>query len=60
MSKRNKTYSVPARLSVKAFDETDARKQAQDSIADGLIEPGFVVDAAIDEGPIFELAELED
>lgn len=60
MSKRNKTYSVPVRLTIRAFNEDDALKQTLDALEDGLREPGFVTDAAIDEGPVFELAELED
>lgn len=59
MSKRNKVFSVPVRLSVKAFEETDAIKQANESIVDGLIEPGFIVDGAVEDGQIFELETME-
>jgi hypothetical protein len=60
MSKRVRVFSVPARISVKAHNEEDAIKQGNEALADGLIEPGFVEDAQIEEGKIIELAPVEE
>lgn len=60
MNKRKRVFSVPARISVKGYNEEDAIKQGNEALADGLIEPGFVEDAQIEEGEIIELESVED
>ncbi len=52
---RKREFSVPLRVTIPGHDQEDAVKQAQDALAEGLIEPGFIKDGAVDEGPIFEL-----
>ena len=60
MSKRVRVFSVPIRVSIKGHSEPDAIKQANDALTDGLLEPGFVEDAQVEDGEIIELAPVED
>jgi hypothetical protein len=57
---RKRVYSVPVRISVPAVNFEDAIKQANEAIADGLIEPGFIEDGAVEDGDIIELEPVED
>lgn len=60
MNTRNKVYSVPVRLSIKAFNQQDAIKESNNALTEGLIEPGFVEDAAVEDGEIHELESVEE
>lgn len=47
MPKRDKTYGLEVQIKIKGYDEYDALKQLNNALADGLIEPKFVIDAVI-------------
>jgi len=59
MSTRRRVFSVPVRLSIKAFNEQDAIKESNNALTEGLIEPGFCEDAGIEDLEIYELESVE-
>lgn len=59
-AKRKRTFRVPTFSIVRGYNEEDAIKEANQAIADGLIEPGFVEDGGVEEGEIIELEPVEE
>lgn len=59
MNTRRKVFSVPVRLSIKAFNEQDAIKETNNALTEGLIEPGFCEDAGVEDSEILELEPVE-